>query len=281
MNHAFSTRPQCSGHARESSARSAFTLIELLVVISIIALLAAILFPVFARARENARRSSCQSNLKQLGLGVLQYVQDYDERYPSSGFPPHSWRGLIYPYTKSAQITACPSNPEREKTGFAASGNIPAFPVSYAASCVFGNESASALDPNGIGVLACPDSSWNQNFSIPASMVQDTARVIMIVEVTTPTSRYDVKDTARFAKPTDFAAAEGHLFAGHLGTSNFLFADGHVKAMKPLSTLNNCAPGAGCTVTQYNLWSRSNSNWGSASLALCRQTLGYSENLYN
>ncbi len=61
----------------------AFTLIELLVVIAIIAILAAILFTVFARARENARRSSCQSNLKQIGLSIFQYIQDYDENYPS------------------------------------------------------------------------------------------------------------------------------------------------------------------------------------------------------
>ena len=63
-----------------------FTLIELLVVISIIAILAAILFPVFARARENARRASCMSNLKQIGLGFMQYTQDYDERYPLAAY---------------------------------------------------------------------------------------------------------------------------------------------------------------------------------------------------
>jgi prepilin-type N-terminal cleavage/methylation domain-containing protein len=64
------------------SAGSGFTLIELLVVIAIIAILAAILFPVFARARENARRASCASNLKQISLGLMQYSQDYDERFP-------------------------------------------------------------------------------------------------------------------------------------------------------------------------------------------------------
>src|SRR4029078_10876767 len=88
----------------------AFTLIELLVVIAIIALLAAILFPVFARARENARRSSCQSNLKQLGLVFAHYLQDYDERYPqytsgssslvtAGAYPPTiGWADALQPY---------------------------------------------------------------------------------------------------------------------------------------------------------------------------------------
>jgi prepilin-type N-terminal cleavage/methylation domain-containing protein/prepilin-type processing-associated H-X9-DG protein len=89
--------------------KRAFTLIELLVVIAIIAILAAILFPVFARARENARRASCQSNEKQIALGVLQYVQDYDEiTPPSDQVGPESSRG-VQSYLKSSQIFVCPS----------------------------------------------------------------------------------------------------------------------------------------------------------------------------
>ncbi len=94
--------------------RRGFTLIELLVVIAIIAILAAILFPVFARAREKARMTSCLSNLKQIGLGFLMYVQDYDERTPTNGGwgPPvtYYWQPKIEPYLKNTQIFACPSD---------------------------------------------------------------------------------------------------------------------------------------------------------------------------
>ncbi len=110
---------------------SGFTLIELLVVIAIIAIRAAILFPVFARARENARKSSCQSNLKQIGLAVQQYAQDYDETYPGycivcsttvSYVLPNGatqtgqyvlWPVLIYPYVKNTQVYNCPSSTTR------------------------------------------------------------------------------------------------------------------------------------------------------------------------
>ena len=95
---------QFRNHAK---LRTAFTLIELLVVIAIIALLAAILFPVFGRARENARRATCQSNLKQLGLGMIQYSQDYDElfTYNTSG-----WASRIYPYVRNKDVYTCPDD---------------------------------------------------------------------------------------------------------------------------------------------------------------------------
>lgn len=94
-------------------SRKAFTLIELLVVIAIIALLAAILFPVFSRAREGARRSSCQSNLKQIGIAFEQYKDDFDMYYPgdytvSNGNYVH-WPTMIFPYVKNEQVFVCPS----------------------------------------------------------------------------------------------------------------------------------------------------------------------------
>jgi prepilin-type N-terminal cleavage/methylation domain-containing protein/prepilin-type processing-associated H-X9-DG protein len=143
-----------------------FTLIELLVVIAIIALLAAILFPVFARARENARRASCASNLKQIGLGIMQYAQDYDEVmvpayldgscYSQSGIDATNsgncgggtdgprvdnfkWMDLTYPYIKSEQVFNCPGQPTSFKK------------YSYASSNEWGHYAANAAyrGPNG------------------------------------------------------------------------------------------------------------------------------------
>src|SRR5712671_3082141 len=104
----------------QRTRKSAFTLIELLVVIAIIAILAAILFPVFAQARERARMTACLSNMKQIGLGLMMYTQDYDETYPYirfhgsdaiKGHNTYVWRNAIRPYLKSIDVMACPSNP--------------------------------------------------------------------------------------------------------------------------------------------------------------------------
>lgn len=91
--------------------KAGFTLIELLVVIAIIAILAAILFPVFAKAREKARQTTCASNLKQLGLAFAQYNQDYDECMPCDNDGGTNWAGVIYPYVKAVGVYACPDDP--------------------------------------------------------------------------------------------------------------------------------------------------------------------------
>jgi prepilin-type N-terminal cleavage/methylation domain-containing protein len=127
--------------------RSGFTLIELLVVIAIIAILAAILFPVFARAREKARQASCTSNMKQLALGMLMYMQDYDERAPSvlcgrypggpTAYPQDAccverniWAWVVQPYVKNRQIMQCPSANDTDFTR-PATPYGPAGPVHY------------------------------------------------------------------------------------------------------------------------------------------------------
>ena len=115
----------------QKPAQQGFTLIELLVVIAIIAILAAILFPVFQKVRENARRASCQSNEKQLGLAIIQYQQDADEKFPGGVYPTAQgagWAGEIYPFTKSTGLYKCPD----DSTANSAAGGVPNVPVSYA-----------------------------------------------------------------------------------------------------------------------------------------------------
>ncbi|PQV64287.1 hypothetical protein B1R32_106133 [Abditibacterium utsteinense] len=210
-----------------------FTLIELLVVISIIALLAAILFPVFGRARESARKTSCLNNLKQIGLGWQQYAQDYDEkvmRLSTSGGPSKTFywwgsfdgttlresEGLLQPYMRSAQIQACPSFDNRLRvvtglTGYAYNQN---------------------LSPSSYG----PAPSYTE-MPIPVGLSQ----------IQTPADTVVFADSARI-NTTDKTTLEGNTYLGraslsypyptfhgrHNGMGNVLFCDGHAKAMKPV-----------------------------------------------
>jgi len=115
-----------------------FTLIELLVVIAIISILAAILFPVFATAREKARQTACLSNLKQIGLAMAQYTEDYDETYPMLTYsvsPWTEWPDIVMPYIKSKAVMLCPDDQVTVH-----SGNV-AYPVSYAYNINFASTS--------------------------------------------------------------------------------------------------------------------------------------------
>ena len=229
-----------------TTRKSAFTLIELLVVIAIIAILAAILFPVFGRARENARRSSCQSNLKQIGLGILQYVQDYDEFFPRQRVVANgpAWNQVISPYIKSTQLFACPSNTRNTETSVAAVGGFPAMPSSY------------ACNGGTFGVGAQYVFAGETEPPVHIAAIDNSAEVLLVVETGAPASMF-VSIGARF-NPTWTPTANALTqpwFNGHLSTSNYLFADGHVKAMKPLQTLSTAEGGSGTK----NMWTRDNS----------------------
>src|SRR5579862_6579679 len=125
--------------------KSGFTLIELLVVIAIIAILAAILFPVFAQAREKARMASCESNLHQLTTAVLMYTQDFDETYPF-GLGANwdtNWPALVDPYVKDIQVIRCPDDSNMGQPGWTV--GWAGVPISYTANgYVYGDAGANA-----------------------------------------------------------------------------------------------------------------------------------------
>jgi len=161
---------------KSSTNESGFTLIELLVVIAIIAILAAILFPVFAKAREKARQISCASNLKQLGLAFAQYTQDADEKYPCGTAPVTDtrnygqgvgWAGQIYPYVKSDGVFICPDDSYEDfsygynqNIATGGSGTVPGAPASLAD---FSSPTQTVL----LDEIMCWSNGYNQHPSTP------------------------------------------------------------------------------------------------------------------
>jgi prepilin-type N-terminal cleavage/methylation domain-containing protein/prepilin-type processing-associated H-X9-DG protein len=259
-------------HPSQKKKFAGFTLIELLVVIAIIAILAAILFPVFARAREKARQASCQSNLKQLGIAVAQYTQDYDGMYPMAWSESYgtggNWMNYVQPYVKSLQVFRCPSDSGRDIPG-----NWAGIPVSYAINATHSDDwPFEAIGTAAAGPCWLADCKSNNE-----SRVQRASQSILIAErhadhgtgfantgnasgtgmdsvigsrtPGSPTSWHGeigqkalYPDGARTGGTCDPSTNTyegckgGGLTHKHSDMTNFLFIDGHVKAMQPLAT---------------------------------------------
>jgi prepilin-type N-terminal cleavage/methylation domain-containing protein/prepilin-type processing-associated H-X9-DG protein len=220
-----------------------FTLIELLVVIAIIAILAAILFPVFAKAREKARQTTCASNLKQMGLAVLQYVQDNDECLMCPpGASSEGWAGEIFSYVKSTAAYHCPDDlilPVNENSG-PAGASEPNYPMSYCfdiADLPADNmpSGQSSTSPTSMSAFSSPSLSITM-CEISGSEADPTDASGVQPEVASPTCSgksavHNGYGTASYATGTlpGTAGLAYTVAAQHSGGSNYLLWDGHVK----------------------------------------------------
>ena len=193
------------------TSRKGFTLIELLVVIAIIAILAAILFPVFAKAREKARQASCQSNLKQMGIGFIQYVQDYDELFPSTQY----WGAQIYPYEKSTGVFKCPDDVNTASSS--------SYPNSYSFNMNLGNQSNAACTSVAVTVLAAEfTSAAAGNMTSPNDTGSANNTNGSFNTAVTVWGSLTTLGTGTTSNPTI-----------HDPSVMFLAADGHVKLLRP------------------------------------------------
>ena len=228
-------------------SRRGFTLIELLVVIAIIAILAAILFPVFAQAREKARQASCASNLKQIGLGLLQYTQDYDEAITQSfyGSPGDSdaggnykWMDAVYPYVKNEQVFTCPSD-GASNARYVYHRNLSAGQTSinygsYGLNGAYGASGDSQTPPRSSG-------SPTNRYLVSLAQVEAPAATVWVTDNNNAPSPANPGGSQGFF----WLSASSHpvitstrprqlqnIVERHTEMTNVLFCDGHVKALK-------------------------------------------------
>jgi prepilin-type N-terminal cleavage/methylation domain-containing protein/prepilin-type processing-associated H-X9-DG protein len=217
--------------------RKGFTLIELLVVITIIAILAAILFPVFGRARENARRSACMSNLKQMGLGLMQYTQDYDETMPPQNYGTNAvnspkWMDMIQPYVKSTQLFSCPNIDKSTQNDLVT-------PASSRGGARYGSYACNSAYYSGLaatGVPATAPIAYGKGQALAA--IQRPAETIAVTEMYGTTGNASISWNNATVNPVvDLTTSPPSLKSGsgshtalrHLEGATVLWCDGHVK----------------------------------------------------
>jgi len=264
--------PSVEGRIRSGRTnRAGFTLIELLVVIAIIAILAAILFPVFAQAREKARQTSCLSNEKQIGLALLAYSQDYDEQmvrgwYGNNGYgqstntpptdPRYKWMDAIGPFVKNNQLFTCPSAPVGVSADSDNNGPVRGIYVPYNVLGTPGSKT-NASESNHYGSYMINSAYWGDgdkakqgpSNEVPLAIVANPAGTIWIAD---GNGSYQLSWPDKGADPglvpdkrdgMDFISwqginntQEGAMVSRHQGMSNVIYCDGHAKSVS-LKTL--------------------------------------------
>ncbi len=225
--------------------QGAFTLIELLVVIAIIAILAAILFPVFAQAREKARQTVCLSNEKQIALAALMYAQDYDETWPivgsaigsattlnkvnGNGQPFNGWSLVMLPYIKNRQVFLCPSMPHTfEGGGFCAPFNGQPITNNYSYNWFLGSDGSYGTPGDG-DYGSSPDGTitWNHPIS-DAGIVQPSNTVAFLHSNSVPPYGFTWGCQYVEIETPDFIN-KVRMRVVHEDGDNLTFADGHAK----------------------------------------------------
>lgn len=223
---------------RLNSSHQAFTLIELLVVIAIIGILAGMLFPVFGRARESGRRASCQSNLKQIGLGLLQYSQDYDEILIADWYSPsnspqitspltgdYKWMDAAYPYIKSEQVFMCPSATDKRAIPWTYYGKLTGSSQDYGSYIIVHGYGATQAR-TGVCTDCAPPVSH------PNAAIKELVSLAAVGSATTTAWVMDGADNENGFSADVVSGELMHYGVRHLDTINVLFLDGHVKALK-------------------------------------------------